>query len=55
MGYVKLGEKIFRDGLSSCPQILSLRVRFPMLPEILRSSGSGTGPTQPTEDNRGAV
>jgi hypothetical protein len=28
-----------------------LRVRFPTLPDFLRSSGSGTGSTQPREDN----
>jgi hypothetical protein len=27
------------------------RVRFPALPDFLRSSGSGTGPTQPREYN----
>jgi hypothetical protein len=27
------------------------RVRFPALPHFLRSSGSGTGSTQPREDN----
>jgi hypothetical protein len=27
------------------------RVRFPVLPEFVRSSGSGTGFTQPREDN----
>jgi hypothetical protein len=26
-------------------------VRFPALPDFLRSSGSGTGSTQPREDN----
>jgi hypothetical protein len=27
------------------------RVRFPALPDVLISSGSGTGSTQPGEDN----
>jgi hypothetical protein len=27
------------------------RVRFPALLDFLRSSGSGTGPTQPRKDN----
>jgi hypothetical protein len=27
------------------------RVRFPALPDFLRSSGSGTGSTQPRDDN----
>jgi hypothetical protein len=31
------------------------RVRFPALPDFLRSSGSGTGSTQPREYNRGAT
>jgi hypothetical protein len=31
-------------------QILRSRVRFPALPDFLRSSGSGTGPTQLRED-----
>jgi hypothetical protein len=30
-------------------------VRFPTLPDFLRSSGSGTGSTQPREDNWGAT
>jgi hypothetical protein len=29
----------------------SFRVRFPAVPDILRCSGSGTGSTQPREDN----
>jgi hypothetical protein len=32
-------------------QIQRSRVRFPALPDILRSRGSGTGSTQPREDN----
>jgi hypothetical protein len=31
------------------------RVPFPSLPDFLRSSGSGTGSTQPREDNWGAT
>jgi hypothetical protein len=31
------------------------RVRFPVLPDFLRSSGSETGSTQPREYNRGAT
>jgi hypothetical protein len=31
------------------------RVRFPALPNFLRSSGSGTGSTQPREDNWGTT
>jgi hypothetical protein len=30
-------------------------VRFPALPDVLRSSGSGTGSTRPREDNWGAT
>jgi hypothetical protein len=36
---------------SSWLQIQSSRVRFPVLPHFLRSSGSGTGSTQPRDDN----
>jgi hypothetical protein len=36
-------------------QIQGSRVRFPALPHFLRSSGSGTGSTQPREDNYGAT
>jgi hypothetical protein len=36
-------------------QIQRSRVRFPALPDILRSRGSGTGSTQPHEDNWGAT
>jgi hypothetical protein len=28
-----------------------VRVRFPALPDFLKSSGSGTGSTQPRDDN----
>jgi hypothetical protein len=31
------------------------QVRFPVLPDFLRSSGSGTGSTQPYEYNEGAT
>jgi hypothetical protein len=31
------------------------RVQFPALPDFLRSSGSGTGSTQPHEYNSGAT
>jgi hypothetical protein len=39
------------SGQSSWLQIKSSRVRFPALPDFLRRSGSGTGSTQPREDN----
>jgi hypothetical protein len=32
-----------------------IRVRFPALPDFLRSSGSGTGSTQPREYNWGVT
>jgi hypothetical protein len=34
--------------LATDPEV---RVRFPVLPDFLSSSGSGTGSTQPREDN----
>jgi hypothetical protein len=39
---------------SSCLQMQRSRVRFLALSDFLRSSGSGTGPTQPRDDNWGA-
>jgi hypothetical protein len=39
------------SGQSSWLHIQRSRVRFPALPDFLRSSGSGTGSTQPREDN----
>ncbi|PNF30731.1 hypothetical protein B7P43_G06146 [Cryptotermes secundus] len=38
--------------LASDPEV---RVRFPALQDFLRSSGSGTGSTQPHDDNCGAI
>jgi hypothetical protein len=43
------------SGQSSWLQIQRSRVRFPALPDFLRSSGSGTGSTQPRHDNWGAT
>jgi hypothetical protein len=40
------------SGQSSWLQIQRSRVRFPALSDFLRSSGSGSGSTQPHEDNR---
>jgi hypothetical protein len=37
--------------VSSWPQIQRSRVRFPALPNFFRSSGSGSGSTEPREDN----
>jgi hypothetical protein len=41
--FVSLGAKLATD-----PEV---RVRFPALPDVLRSSGSGTGSTRPREHN----
>jgi hypothetical protein len=46
---------LWSSGQSSWLQILRSRVRFPVIPDFLRSSGSGTGSTQPREDNWGAT
>jgi hypothetical protein len=46
---------LWSSGQSSWLQILRSRLRFPALPDFLRSSGSGTGSTQPREDNWGAT
>jgi hypothetical protein len=40
---------------SSWLQIQRSRIRFPALPDFLRSSGSGTGFTHPREDNWGTA
>jgi hypothetical protein len=42
---------LWSSGQSSWLQIQRSRVPFPVLPDFLRSSGSGTGSTQPREDN----
>jgi hypothetical protein len=39
------------EGQSFCLQVQRSRFRFPALPDLLRNSGSGTGFTQPREDN----
>jgi hypothetical protein len=46
---------LWSSGQSFLLQIQRPRVRFPTLPDFLRSSGSGTGSTQPREDNWGAT
>jgi hypothetical protein len=42
-------------GQEFLPTDPEIRVRFRVLPDILRSSGPGTGSTQPREYNRGAT
>jgi hypothetical protein len=45
------GPPLWSSGRSSWLQIQRPRVRFPALLDILRSSGSVTGSTEPREDN----
>jgi hypothetical protein len=45
------GPPLWSNGQSSWLQIQRFRVRFPALSDYLRSSGSGTGSTQPREGN----
>jgi hypothetical protein len=42
---------LWSSGQSFSLQIQRSRVLFPSLPKFLRSRGSGTGSTQPREDN----
>jgi hypothetical protein len=49
------GPPLWSTGQSSWLQIQRSWVRFPALPDFLRNSGSGTGSTQPREDNWGAT
>jgi hypothetical protein len=49
------GPPLWSVGQSSWLQMHRSRVWFPALPDFLRSSGSGTGSTQPREDNWGAT
>jgi hypothetical protein len=46
---------LWSSGHSFWLQIQMFWVRFPALPDFQRSSGSGTGSTQPREDNWGAT
>jgi hypothetical protein len=46
---------LWSSGQSSWLQIQGSRFRFPALPDFLRNSGSGTGSTQPRQDNWGAT
>jgi hypothetical protein len=51
----------FSLGISQCDRLCGVVVRVPgyrsrgPVPDFLRSSGSGTGSTQPREYNRGAT
>jgi hypothetical protein len=45
----RVGPPLWSSGQSSWLQIHRSWVRFPALPHFLRSSGSGTGSTQPRE------
>jgi hypothetical protein len=47
------GPTLWSSGQSFWLRIQRSRVRFPTLPDFLRSSGYGTGSTQPREDNWG--
>jgi hypothetical protein len=59
VGITKIWEvnrpPLWSSGQSFWLQIQRSWVRFPALPDFLRSSGSGTGSTQPREDNGGAT
>jgi hypothetical protein len=46
---------LWSSGQSSWLQIQRFQIRFPGLPDFLRSSRSGTGSTQPREGNWGAT
>jgi hypothetical protein len=51
-GYIsELRLSLWPSGQISWLQIQRSRVRFPAVPDFLRSSGSGTGSTQPREYN----
>jgi hypothetical protein len=49
------GPPLWYSGQSSWLHIQRPRVPFPALPDLLRSSGSGTGSTQPREYNWGVT
>jgi hypothetical protein len=54
--FLSLSEPpLLSSGHSSWLQIQRSRVRFPALPDFLRIGRSGTGSTQPREDNWGAT
>jgi hypothetical protein len=49
--YFECRTFLWSVGQSFWLQIQISRVRFPALPDFLRSRGSGTGSTQPLDDN----
>jgi hypothetical protein len=51
MVIVKIGPPLWYSGQSFWLKIQRSRVRLPAVTDFLRSSGSGTGSTQPREDN----
>jgi hypothetical protein len=52
----ELWQPLWSSGQSSWLQMQRSRVRLPALPDFfLRSSGSGTGSTQPRDDSWGAI
>jgi hypothetical protein len=51
----ELWPPLWSSGQSFWLQIQRTRVRFPALPDFLRSSGSGAGSTQPRKNNWGAI
>jgi hypothetical protein len=52
---IEYAPRLWSSSQSSWLQIQRFRVRFPALPDFPRSSWSGTGFTQPLEDNWGAT
>jgi hypothetical protein len=53
--YYTFRPPLWSSGQRSWLQILRSQVRFPALQDFLRSSGSGTGSTQPRKDNWGVT
>jgi hypothetical protein len=49
--FANIGPPQWSSGQISWLQIQRCRVRFPALPDFLKNSGSGTGSTEPREDN----